>query len=189
MYRIIEVIRSEGSRRESRKGFIEEASVGRGIGRVGRKVDGRGVDVRIRGDIRHCGQEVVHHSRIVSVVDRWSDEARLEDVAPEEASAEGHVVKVQQGGAIREHRIDVDILDVWQMRHCVLRQIQVAEMLNLTVVIVHLIHSQANLVEGVAGLPFVLADYDDAQKIVQPGGDDDRQHRARKSNHFLFFFI
>lgn len=185
MYRIIKVICSEGSRCKSGEGFIEETPVGWGIGCVGREVDGRGVDVRIGGDIRHRGQEVVHHARIVSVIDRRSDKARLEYITPEEASAKGHVVQVQESGAIREHWIDVDVLDVGQMRHRVLRQIQIPEVLDLTVVLVHLVHSHANLVEGVAGLPFVLTDHDNAQKVVQPGSDDDRHHRARKSNHFF----
>lgn len=115
MYRVIEVVRSEGARCESRISFIEETSIGWRIGHVGRKVDGRGVDVRIGGDIRHRRQEVVHHAWIVSVVDRWPDKSRLQNVTPEEAPAKRHIMKVQQGRAIRKHGIDIDIFDVGLM--------------------------------------------------------------------------
>jgi len=55
MYRIIEIIRSEGARPESGIGFIKETSIRRRIGHVGREVDGRSIDVRIGGDICNCG--------------------------------------------------------------------------------------------------------------------------------------
>lgn len=91
-------------------------------------------------------------------------------------------MEVQQRGAIQEHGIDVDILDVGQVRHRVLRQVQIAEVLYHAVVLVDLIHPQADLVEGVAILPLVLAEHhDNAQP--KAAGDDERR-MAVNDGHF-----
>lgn len=189
MYRVVEVIRSKGSWGKSGKGLIEEASVGRGVRRIGREVDSRGVDIWIGGNVCHRGEEIVHHAWIVSIVDRRSDEARLQNVTPEETPAECHVVEVQQGRAIGKHRIDVDVLYVGQMRHRVVRQVEIAKVLYQAIVIVHLVHSHANLIEGVAGLPLVLTD--NAQQAVEPTGDNDRRHRPANDGrlHVRTFFL
>lgn len=87
---------------------------------------------------------------------------------------------MQQSCAIREYWIDIDILYVGQMRRGILWQVQVAEVLYHAVVVVHLVHSHADLIEGVAGLPLVLTD--NAQQATEPGNDDER-HRLATSSH------
>lgn len=180
MYRIVEIIRPECPWCKSGKGLIEEAPVGRRVRHVGRKINSRGIDIRVGGNVCHCGQEIIHHAWVISVIDRRSDEARLQNVTPEEAPAERHVVEMQQSCAIREYWIDIDILYVGQMRRSVLWQVQVAEMLYLAVVVVHLVHSHADLVERVAGLPLILTD--NAQQPTEPVNDDERRRLATSSH-------
>lgn len=83
-------------------------------------------------------------------------------------------MEMQQGGAIREHGINIDVLDVGQVRHRVLRQVEIAEVLYRTIIPVDPVHFQADLVEGVAVLPFILAKHhDNAQQKAT--GDDERR--------------
>lgn len=109
---IVEVVQPKGARSEPWKCFVEEASVGAGVGAVRGEVDGRCVQERIGRDVGHGGQKVIHHARIVGVVDGWTNETALQDVTPEERSTQGHVVQMQQSRSIREHGINVDLFNV-----------------------------------------------------------------------------
>ena len=100
------------TRPEERHGQIEKAPVGRRVRHVGAEVVGGSVDLGIGGHVGHGGEEVVHHARIVGVVDDRSVESRLQNVGEKEGSAEGHVMQMQERGSVREDRIDVDFFDV-----------------------------------------------------------------------------
>lgn len=179
MYRVVEIVRPKGTWCESRQSLVEEASIGRRVGHIGRKIDGRGVDVKIGRDIGHRGQKIVHHARIVGIVGRGSDKARLQDIAPEEGSADSHIVEVQQGSTIREHRIYIDVLDVRQVRQRVVLQIQISEMLYHAILLSDLVHSHADVVEGVAELPLKLAEHQDNAQPQATGEDKRRMAGGR----------
>lgn len=84
---VVVVVGPERPRREEGHGLVKEASVGRCIGHVGAEVDGGRVDLRVGGHVGDGGQEVVHHARVVRVVDCWTVEPRLQDVGEEEGPA------------------------------------------------------------------------------------------------------
>lgn len=92
---VVKVVQAEGPRGEQGECLVEEAAVRRGVGAVRREVDGRCVDVGIRADVGDGGQEVVHHARVIGVVNGRPNEATLQDVAPEEGAGQGHVVQMQ----------------------------------------------------------------------------------------------
>lgn len=71
---------------------------------------------------------------------------------------------MQQCRSIRKHRIDVDLFDVWQMWYWVIGQIQIAQMLDGTIIGRNFVHSYANLIEGISRLPFVLCQHADNQQ-------------------------
>jgi hypothetical protein len=150
---VVEVIGSESPWCESGHGFIEESSIRGGEGHVGGKVYGGCVDVGIGRDIGYGGEEIVHHARVVGVVDGRLVVPRLEYIAPVEAPCQGHVVQVHQNRPVGENRIDVDLLDVRQVGHAVHRQVEIVQVLYLAIIHVHLLHLVAYLVEGVAGQP------------------------------------
>ena len=54
---------------EERHRQVEESSVGGCVAHVWAKVDCRGVDLGVGRDVGHSGEEVVHHARVVGVVD------------------------------------------------------------------------------------------------------------------------
>ena len=56
-------------RPEQRHGEVEEAPEGGRVGHVGAEVDGRGVDLRVGAHVGHGREEIVHHARVVGVVD------------------------------------------------------------------------------------------------------------------------
>jgi len=156
---IIEIVQPEGSWSESREGFVEEATIRRGIRTVRREVDGRGVDVGIGRHVGHGGQEVVHHAGIIGVVNGGTNESRLEYVAPEEAPTQGHILEMQQGCAIGEDGIHVDLLDVRLVGHRIHGHEQVRVVLDGAVIRVHLVELPLDLIEGVPSLPLVLGEH------------------------------
>ena len=64
----------------------------------------------------------------------WSVEAGLEDEAEEEGPGEGHVVDVEHVGSVGQHRVDVDFLDVWLVRHGVIRHLEITHMFDMAIV-------------------------------------------------------
>ena len=57
---------------------VEEPPEGGRVGHVGAEVDGRGVDLRVGAHVGHGGEEVVHHARVVRVVDGRTVEPGIE---------------------------------------------------------------------------------------------------------------
>lgn len=161
---IVEIVQSECAGRETRECFIEEASIRRCVRTVRRKINGRSVDERIGRNIGDRRQEIVHHARIVGVIDGRSNEATLQNVTPEERSTQCHVVQMQQCRSIREDRVDVHLFDVNQMRYRVVGQVQIAQMLNRTIVGRHTVHADAHLIECIFRLPFILGQHTDRQQ-------------------------
>lgn len=172
MYRLVEIIFPKRPRREPGKGFVEEAPIRGRVRHVGREVNRRRVHVEVGGNVRHRGQKVVHHPRVVRVVDGGSYEPTLHYVAPEEGPAEGDVVQVQEGGAVRENGVYVDVLDVGEVGHDVVVEVEVTQVLDGAVLGVDAVQLQPDLVEGVAGLP--LPDY--AQEAQGDGDGEDGAH-------------
>ena len=150
---IIEVVSPKSARSIERHGQVEEASIGRRVGHVGREIYGRSVDFGIGRDVGHSGQKVVHHAGVISVVDGWSVEAGLQDVGVEKGSAQGHVMQVQQGRSVGKDGIDVDLLDVGQVGDGVLAHFEVAHMLNGTIVAVHRHVFGKDFVESISAFP------------------------------------
>jgi len=82
---VVEVVRSIGAGGKSRHGLVEETPVGRRVGGIGGKVDGAGVDHGVGCNISHRGQEVVHHARVIGVIESRSNKPRLQGVAEEKS--------------------------------------------------------------------------------------------------------
>lgn len=83
-------------------------------------------------------------------------------------------MQVQESGPVGEHWVDVDLLDVGDVADRVLREVQVAQVLDGAVVLGDALHLRAHLVERVLGLPLILAENNvDAQA-------EDGQHRVQQ---------
>lgn len=170
---IIEVVQTECSRRKTWECFVEEAAIWRRVRTVWWEINGRSVDEWVGGDISNRWQEVIHHSRIVCVIDRRPNETTLQNIAPEKWSTQCHVMQMKQRRSIRKDRIDVDFFDVDQMWHRIFRQIEIIQMLNRAIVGRHFVHSNANFIKSISRLPFVLSQNADHQqhqksKITSP---------------------
>ena len=131
MNRIIVVISPERSGGKQWHGQVKESSVGRRVGHVGREVDGAGVQFGVGGDVSNGGEVVVHQARVVRLVGIGSVEPGLEDEGEEEGAGEGHVVDVEHVGPVGEDRVDVDVLDIWFVGDCILREEEFTDMLKL----------------------------------------------------------
>lgn len=92
---IIEVVQSECAWRKSWECLIEEAAIRRCVRTVWWKVYSRGIDKRIGRYISHRWQEIIHHTRIVGIVDCGPNKTALQNVTPEEWSTQCHVVEMQ----------------------------------------------------------------------------------------------
>jgi len=186
---IVEVVQPEGSWPESGERLIEEAAIRRRIRAVGGEVHGRGVDMWVGGYIGYGGQKVVHHAGIVGVVDGGSNKPRLEDVAPEEASAKGHILQMQQGSSVGEHRIHVDLLDVRLVGHRVHGHEKVRMVLDGAVIRVHLVELPLYLIKGIPGLPLVLGEHAHGEhqhkKQIAAPQNRRREHFARLLSHTI----
>lgn len=62
-------------------------------------------------------------------------------------------MEVEQGGSVREDRIDVDFFDVRQVRDRVLGHLEVSHVLDGAVVLSDLVEFLQDLVEGVPLVP------------------------------------
>lgn len=164
MNRIVEIVQTECARRKARKCLVEESTIRWCVRTVWRKINGRSVDEWIRRNVGHRRQEIVHHSRIVGVIDGRPNETTLQNVTPEERSTQRHIVQMQQCRSIRKYRIDVHLFDIDQMRDRILVQIQIAQMLNRTIVCGHSVHADAHLIECIFRLPFILGQHTDRQQ-------------------------
>lgn len=65
-------------------------------------------------------------------------------------------MQVQQRRPIREHRINIHILNIGQVRNRILRQIQIVLVLYGAVVLIDPVEGASRLVEVVPGLPLEL---------------------------------
>ena len=117
---VVVVICPEGSGGKEWHCQVEESSVRRGVGHVGREVDGAGVEFGVSGDVSNGGEIVVHQTGVVRLVSIGSVESRLEDEGEEEGPGESHVVDVEHVGPVGKDRVDVDIFDIWFVGDCVL---------------------------------------------------------------------
>lgn len=127
---VVEVVSSICARSKSRHGLVEETPVGRGVGGIGGEVDGASVDHRVGRDISNRGQKVVHHARVVGVVESRSNKPRLQGVAEEKRPGQSDVVQEEQCCSVGEDRVDVDIFDVRQVGNTVFGQVQVTQLCN-----------------------------------------------------------
>ena len=127
---VIVVIRAVGPGGKQRHGQVEEASVGGGVGHVGREVHRARVQLGVGRHVRDGGEVVVHQAGVVGLVGVGPLEPGLEDEGEEEGPGERHVVYVEHVRPVGQHRVDVNLFDVGFVGHSVLGHVQLANMLQ-----------------------------------------------------------